>query len=79
MVLKLGKDGFVSPRGFFPIAMDRFTAHAPWEIHTHDYSELVVILGGRGVHVIDGRSYAMSAGDVFVVGGQSQLRRELLG
>lgn len=39
-------------------------------LHTHDFLELVVILGGSGIHVIDGEEYPLGAGDVFVVGGR---------
>lgn len=39
-------------------------------IHTHDFSELVIILGGSSIHVAGNREYPISAGDVFLVQGQ---------
>ena len=39
-------------------------------LHTHDFLELVVILGGCGIHVVDGAEYPLAAGDAFVVGGR---------
>jgi AraC-like DNA-binding protein len=36
--------------------------------HVHDFSELVVILGGTGVHTIDGTKHFAKAGDVDVIG-----------
>lgn len=38
-------------------------------VHSHDYSELVVILDGHAVHVIEGREYPISAGQVFFIHG----------
>src|SRR4051812_36887343 len=38
--------------------------------HYHDFCELVLVLGGRGRHVLEGESFPVSAGNVFVVQGQ---------
>ena len=35
--------------------------------HTHDFSELVIILEGTGIHTVNGKKYNLSAGDVFVL------------
>jgi AraC-like DNA-binding protein len=37
--------------------------------HYHDFSELVLVLSGRGRHVLEGESFPVSAGNVFVVQG----------
>jgi AraC-like DNA-binding protein/mannose-6-phosphate isomerase-like protein (cupin superfamily) len=37
--------------------------------HVHDFSELVIICGGHGIHTIDGVDYPVSAGDVFLLQG----------
>jgi hypothetical protein len=34
----------------FPLVVDRHIGHAPTGLHGHDFTELVVILGGRGIH-----------------------------
>lgn len=39
--------------------------------HWHDFSELVIITSGQGVHNINGTSYTVSAGDVFVISGRT--------
>ncbi len=40
--------------------------------HRHDFQELVLIAGGRGVHLFDGERFEISAGDVFFIrSGQS--------
>ncbi|HEY3379783.1 MAG TPA: helix-turn-helix domain-containing protein [Armatimonadota bacterium] len=38
--------------------------------HCHDFTELAIILGGSGRHVVDDHAYPFSAGDVFVLQGQ---------
>ncbi len=37
--------------------------------HYHDFCELVLVTSGRGRHVLEGESFPVSAGDVFVVQG----------
>lgn len=36
-------------------------------IHSHDFAELVVILSGNAVHIIEGREYPVTAGQVFLI------------
>jgi AraC-like DNA-binding protein len=38
--------------------------------HYHDFSELVIVAGGRGRHVLQGESFPVSGGDVFVLQGR---------
>jgi AraC-like DNA-binding protein len=38
--------------------------------HYHDFCELVLVLSGRGRHVLEGESFPVAAGNVFVVQGQ---------
>lgn len=38
-----------------------------YDVHSHDFSELVVILSGEAVHIIEGREYPVSAGQVFLI------------
>jgi len=51
----------------FPLAVTRIPRHGATSLHTHDFSELVVILGGRGVHYSDDEAYEIAAGDAFLV------------
>ena len=44
--------------------------HADTRLHTHDFSELVIVLGGSGVHISPAGDYPIVAGDVFVLHGQ---------
>lgn len=40
--------------------------------HIHDFSELSIILDGTGNHIIEGKKYPISAGEVFVINGQTR-------
>lgn len=39
----------------------------PFPLHSHDFSELVIVLGGTGIHFTQGDSYRISGGDVFFI------------
>ncbi|QEL14976.1 helix-turn-helix domain-containing protein [Limnoglobus roseus] len=53
----------------FPLAVERREPQTPFDLHVHDFSELVVVTGGRGMHKIEDEAWPLSAGDVFVVKG----------
>ncbi|HTJ78834.1 MAG TPA: helix-turn-helix domain-containing protein [Rariglobus sp.] len=38
--------------------------------HYHDFTELVIVCSGQGLHVLEGESFPVAAGDVFVVQGK---------
>jgi AraC-like DNA-binding protein len=54
----------------FPLALHREVAHPSKELHRHDYTELVIVTGGQGLHVTDDLTYPLTAGEVFVVNGR---------
>jgi AraC-like DNA-binding protein len=62
------KDWF-HPDGF-PLAVERREPQEPFGLHGHDFSEVVVVIGGRGMHRIGPEAWPLSAGDVFVVKGR---------
>jgi len=37
----------------------------------HDFSELVIVLSGNAIHVVNGHSYFIKKGDVFVISGDT--------
>lgn len=51
----------------FPLAVHRHREHKSSVLHTHAFSELVVITGGSGIHCTGGTEYPISRGDVFVI------------
>ncbi|HZI31852.1 MAG TPA: helix-turn-helix domain-containing protein [Candidatus Binatia bacterium] len=64
------KDWF-QPDGF-PIAVERRDPQEPFGLHTHEFSEIVIITSGRGVHITGKESYPLNTGDAFVIGGSRQ-------
>jgi AraC family transcriptional regulator, L-rhamnose operon regulatory protein RhaS len=42
-----------------------------FEVHSHLFHELVIIMEGTATHIIDGEEYSIKAGDVYVVGGET--------
>ncbi len=40
-----------------------------FKMHSHEYSELVFVMGGRGVHRTEIEEYDLETGDVFVISG----------
>lgn len=40
--------------------------------HTHDFSELVIITAGGGEHCINGITYPVKAGDIFLIQGNTE-------
>lgn len=54
-----------------PIRLIRRNPQIPYPLHTHDFSELVIILGGRGTHITRYSQFELFAGDVFVINGET--------
>jgi AraC-like DNA-binding protein/quercetin dioxygenase-like cupin family protein len=53
----------------FPIAVERREPQEPFEPHSHEFSEIVLVTGGSGLHVTGHESWPLLAGDVFVISG----------
>ena len=60
------------PRSGMPLCLVRAKDHGPAAAHAHDFSELVVILAGRGMHLTPAGRYPIACGDVFVVQGDAR-------
>jgi len=56
------------PAGF-PLEVMHIQHHQNTELHSHGFSELVIILRGSGVHISPTGDYPIGAGDVFVLHG----------
>jgi AraC-like DNA-binding protein len=59
----------VFPDRGFSLSCLRHERHQPTDLHSHDFHELVVILGGHGRHITPDRSYPIQAGDIFLIRG----------
>lgn len=65
-VLKI--DEWFHPDGF-PISIERREPQEDFEPHAHEFAELVIVMGGKGLHVTGNDSWELTAGDVFVIAG----------
>jgi AraC family L-rhamnose operon transcriptional activator RhaR len=55
----------------FPFRIQRHRLNTPLiGTHTHEFTELVIVLSGQGTHVTGRRTAPLAAGDVFVIAGQ---------
>ncbi len=50
-----------------PLAVFRDSRKHPSPLHTHDFWEIVVVMGGEGDHLTEGGQYRIRAGDAFVL------------
>lgn len=50
-----------------PIHYQKGEIQSDFDIHKHDYSELIVITGGKCNHIIDDVEYTIHKGDVYVI------------
>lgn len=58
---------YVFPQSDFTLGITLNEFHPDYPKHTHEFSELVIIGNGSGINIVDGISYPLSAGDVFVI------------
>jgi AraC-like DNA-binding protein len=68
-VLKI--DDWFHPDGF-PISVERREPQEEFGRHGHEFAEVVIVTGGKGLHRIGSDEWELTAGDVFVVGGSSE-------
>lgn len=61
-------DEWFHPDGF-PISIERREPQEAFEPHAHEFAELVIVMGGKGMHVTGNDSWELAAGDVFVISG----------
>jgi len=55
------------PIGNFPLTVSYQNPQLTTGLHRHDFTELVIITGGNGRHVLQHSAYPIAAGDVFVI------------
>lgn len=65
---KLKKEDWFHSDGF-PIVVERRDPQQPFGLHCHEFAEVVIITGGKGVHITGEDSYELATGDTFVIGG----------
>ncbi len=65
-ILKI--DEWFHPDGF-PITVERREPQGQFGPHAHEFAELVIVTGGKCLHVTGNDSWELSVGDVFVIAG----------
>jgi AraC-like DNA-binding protein len=65
-ILKI--DEWFHPDGF-PISVERRDPQEDFGPHSHEFAELVIVTGGKCLHVTGNDSWEIAAGDVFVIAG----------
>ncbi|MFA6102513.1 MAG: AraC family transcriptional regulator [Victivallaceae bacterium] len=73
----MAKGDYYFGKGGFPVMVKHLGRSLDFQhphdltaaLHRHDFSELVIIARGKGVHHIDGVDYPVTAGDVFLIQG----------
>jgi AraC-like DNA-binding protein len=68
MIRTLRKEDWFHADGF-PVVVARRDPQVPFGLHTHEFSEIVIITGGTGLHVTGRETWPLAAGDVFLIGG----------
>lgn len=56
----------------FPLAVRRMNPQTSAGLHSHQFSELVIIVRGSGIHTTGGQDYAIKTGDGFVIHGSRE-------
>ncbi len=64
---KLMKDHYIPDQE--PLNVLRRSPQFPYPLHDHDFSELVIVYGGEGIHFSGESEHRIKAGDVFVING----------
>lgn len=54
-----------------PFCVQHGELSGDFEVHSHGFYELVIIMEGTATHIIDAEEYVIKAGDVYVVGGET--------
>ena len=65
--LNLSSAEYLDPEGP-PLRLIRRDPEGEFPLHRHEFSELVVVFGGRGTHLALGEKHPLAAGDVFLIG-----------
>ncbi|MBI9100963.1 MAG: helix-turn-helix domain-containing protein [Spirochaetales bacterium] len=69
MINRLTNNEFFSDPRLYLEVLPR-TPQIPYPRHTHDFSELVIVSGGEGIHFIGDEEYLIRSGDIFIIQGE---------
>ncbi len=67
----LSRSDFLS-NNTLPLKLIRRDPQEAYGLHSHEFSELVIVYRGSGEHLIHGERRPISAGDIFLIKGQTR-------
>jgi AraC-like DNA-binding protein len=68
-IMKIFTKDEMFPKGISFCSGETLLKKEDFIIHTHEFSELFLILSGGGTNVIDGKEYDVHPGDVYIING----------
>ena len=71
MMINYSIENLVEKSSKLPFFIEITTLNKDFNLHTHNFSELIIVLEGSAVHVIDNAEYTISSGDVYVLNGDT--------
>jgi len=71
MIINYSKKDLFEKDRSFPFSIQEATINEDFPIHSHEFSELVIVLDGTALHIIDDEGYLISSGDVYVLKGNT--------
>jgi AraC-like DNA-binding protein len=71
MIKKLRKQDYFEDKTL-PLQVHIRDPQPEFPCHVHGFDELVIILRGTAVHIVDGQAFPVKSGDVFVVSGRHE-------
>lgn len=64
------ESGFVFADENFPLDVSTWKNHPDYPMHTHDFSEIVIVIEGSGINMVGEEEFRINAGDLFVLDGR---------
>lgn len=61
------ENDFLDDMTYYQLKVEQVHLVRPFAMHSHSFSEIVVVLSGTALHVVGEQSYEIGAGDVFVI------------
>ena len=75
---KLFKSEYLADKRL-PLRLIKRDPQEEYQLHDHEFSELVIVYRGQGEHVIFGENRTIEAGDVFLIHNRKKIPAELPG
>ena len=71
MITNYSNESLFGKETTFPFLIEETSLTGDFPIHSHEFSELVLVIEGTALHIIDDEEYIISSGDVYVLQGNT--------